>query len=140
MKAKQHAQRVAAALGRKHGLIYLLGQYAYDKEDSDMPKTWYQRRFFYYMSGVDEPNACLTYDCETHQLILYIEEIDWDRVIWTGRGSTIEEAKERYITKICLLCSHILIYRPDMMSMTFDGTLSSFPTSVNGCSIEIKMR
>lgn len=92
--AKQHAQCVAAKLGAKEGLIYLLGQYAYDKEDSDMPKTWYQRRFFYYMSGVDEPNACLTYNVRTDELILYIEEINWDKLIWTGRGSTVEEARE----------------------------------------------
>ena len=45
--AKQHAQRVAAKLGVKEGLIYLLGQYAYNLEDSDMPRTWRQRRYFY---------------------------------------------------------------------------------------------
>lgn len=45
--AKQHAQRVAEKLGVEKGLIYLLGQYAYNQEDSDQPKTWRQRRYFY---------------------------------------------------------------------------------------------
>ena len=46
-------------------------------------------------SGVDEPNACLTYDIAADELVLYIEAINPSQVIWVGRGSTIDEAYER---------------------------------------------
>ena len=46
--AKQHAQAVARKLETSDGLIYLLGQYAFEIEDSDASKTWRQRRYFYY--------------------------------------------------------------------------------------------
>ena len=94
--AKQHIQAVARKLGKSDGLIYLLGQYAFNIEDSDQSKTWRQRRYFYYCSGVDVPNCCLTYNIATDRLILYIPEIKPERVVWEGRGPTIEEAEEAY--------------------------------------------
>ena len=93
--AKQHAQRLASFLDDENGLVYLAGSPTLLFEDSDQIAPFRQRRYFYYLSGVDEPNACLTYDCRTRELVLYVEEIDWDKVIWTGRGSTIDEALEK---------------------------------------------
>lgn len=60
-----------------------------------MPKTWRQRRYFYYCSGVDVPDAALTYDIALDKLTLYIAPINWDRLLWTGRGPTIEEARDK---------------------------------------------
>lgn len=93
--AKQHAQRVAGKLGETEGLIYLLGQYSNRIEDSDQQKTWRQRRYFYYMSGVDVANCCLTYDIKHDKLFLYIPQIHPERVVWEGRGPTIREAEEK---------------------------------------------
>ncbi|KAF1984009.1 hypothetical protein K402DRAFT_360242 [Aulographum hederae CBS 113979] len=94
--AKQHAQAVAETLGVSEGLIYLPGTRTVFLEDSDMPVPFRQRRYFYYLSGVAEPDCHLTYDIGTDLLILYIPPIDPKRVIWTGHGSTIAEAYERY--------------------------------------------
>ncbi|MCJ1471675.1 hypothetical protein MMC13_000315 [Lambiella insularis] len=94
--AKQHVRAVASKLGQSDGLIYLLGQYGFTIEDSDIPKTWRQRRYFYYCSGVDVPNCCLTYQIEKDELSLYIPEIKPERVLWEGRGPTIQEAEDRY--------------------------------------------
>ena len=105
--AKQHAQAVASKLKTQSGLIYLLGQYAFTIEDSDQPKTWRQRRYFYYCSGVDVPNCCLTYDIAKDQLILYIPEIKPERVVWEGRGPTIEEAEEAYDIDVARLNSSL---------------------------------
>jgi Xaa-Pro dipeptidase len=93
--AKQHVQRVAGMLRSEQGLIYLLGQYGLNREDSDQPRTWVQRKYFYYCSGVDVPNCCLTYDIGKDLLTLYIPEIVPERVVWVGRGLTVEEAGER---------------------------------------------
>jgi Xaa-Pro aminopeptidase len=46
--------------------------------------------------SVDEPNAHVTYDIHRDLLTLFIAPIDPDRVIWTGRGSTIDEAFDKY--------------------------------------------
>jgi len=51
LSAKQHAQRVAEKLKATEGLIYLQGEPMRLKEDSDMPQPFYQRRYFYYLSG-----------------------------------------------------------------------------------------
>ena len=95
--AKQHCQAVARKLEDTEGLIYLLGQYEFTIEDSDQPKTWRQRRYFYYCSGVDIPNCCLTYNIKTDCLVLYVPKIVPEQVVWVGRGPTVDEARERSI-------------------------------------------
>ncbi|KAE8848996.1 hypothetical protein HRS9122_03012 [Pyrenophora teres f. teres] len=94
--AKQHARRVQAKLGIEDGLIYLPGQPARNNEDSDMPAPFRQRRYFYYMSGCDEPDCHLMYDIRRDVLTLFIPRIKPERVIWNGRGSTPAEALAKY--------------------------------------------
>ena len=53
-----------------------------------------QLTFGFSCSGVDVPDCCLTYDIEKDELVLYLPEIHPERVIWTGRPPTIDEAKE----------------------------------------------
>ncbi|KAH6644474.1 peptidase M24, structural domain-containing protein [Boeremia exigua] len=94
--AKQHARRVQEKLGIDEGLIYLAGQPAKNNEDSDMPAPFRQRRYFYYLTGCNEPSCHMTYDIQHDTLSLFIPRIDPRRVIWNGRGSTLAEAVERY--------------------------------------------
>ncbi|KAL1598335.1 hypothetical protein SLS59_007019 [Nothophoma quercina] len=94
--AKQHARRVQEKLGIDEGLIYLAGQAAKNNEDSDMPAPFRQRRYFYYLTGCNEPSCHMTYDIQHDTLSLFIPRIDPKRVIWNGRGSTLAEAVERY--------------------------------------------
>ncbi|KAK3065490.1 hypothetical protein LTS18_006201 [Coniosporium uncinatum] len=94
--AKQHARSVAARLNVDAGLIYLPGTQTQYLEDSDQPIPFRQRRYFYYLSGVDERDCHLTYDIGSDRLTLFVPAIDPKRVIWTGHGSTKEEAYERY--------------------------------------------
>ncbi|KAF3041108.1 hypothetical protein E8E12_006575 [Didymella heteroderae] len=94
--ARQHARRVQEKLGIDEGLIYLAGQPAKNNEDSDMPAPFRQRRYFYYLTGCNEPSCHMTYDIQHDTLSLFIPRIDPRRVIWNGRGSTLAEAVERY--------------------------------------------
>ncbi|KAG9200414.1 hypothetical protein G6514_007086 [Epicoccum nigrum] len=94
--AKQHARRVQEKLGIDEGLIYLAGQPARNNEDSDMPAPFRQRRYFYYLTGCNEPSCHMTYDIRNDTLSLFIQRIDPRRVIWNGRGSTLAEAYEKY--------------------------------------------
>ncbi|BDD57294.1 hypothetical protein MAP00_002669 [Monascus purpureus] len=94
--AKQHAQRVAARLASSGGLIYLEGQPTINWEDSDQPRAFRQRRYFFYLSGVDELDCYLTYDIEAALLTLYIPDFDLRRAVWMGPTLTLEEARARY--------------------------------------------
>jgi len=94
--AKAHAARVASALGAKKGLIYLPGAPTRYLEDSDQPRGFRQRRYFYYLSGVDEADCHVTYDIDSKSLTLWLPPINPSRVVWVGRGSTCEEAMEKY--------------------------------------------
>ncbi|KAH1294293.1 hypothetical protein KXW65_000036 [Aspergillus fumigatus] len=94
--AKQHARRVAAKLGVSSGLIYLVGQPTINWGDSDQPRPFRQRRYFYYLSGVEEADCYLTYDIKNDLLTLYVPDFDLHRAIWMGPTLTVKEARERY--------------------------------------------
>lgn len=93
--AKQHARKVAAQLGATHGLIYLVGQPTILLDDSDQAIAFRQRRYFYYLTGVDEPDCHVTYDIKNDLLTLYVPDFDLRQAIWMGPTLTVEEALER---------------------------------------------
>ncbi|EMC92023.1 hypothetical protein BAUCODRAFT_78550 [Baudoinia panamericana UAMH 10762] len=94
--AKSHAQRVAHRFGRKEGTIILKATSAQLWPNSDMPIPFRQDRYFYYITGCNEPNCYVVYDVGRDHLTLYLPPIDFSRIVWTGRGSTIEEALQKY--------------------------------------------
>ncbi|KAE8389885.1 peptidase M24, structural domain-containing protein [Aspergillus alliaceus] len=93
--AKQHARKVARKLGLSSGLIYLVGQPVLNWGDSDQPQPFRQRRYFYYLSGIDEPDCYLTYDIRADLLTLYVPDFDLHRAIWMGPTLTVEEAHKQ---------------------------------------------
>ncbi|KAJ5676749.1 uncharacterized protein N7477_002382 [Penicillium maclennaniae] len=94
--AKQHARNVARKLGVSHGLIFLAGQPTINLRDSDQARPFRQRRYFYYLSGVDEPDCALTYDVGLDKLTLFVPDFDLHRAIWMGPTLDREEAQDRY--------------------------------------------
>ncbi|KAG9679476.1 putative Xaa-Pro aminopeptidase, partial [Aureobasidium melanogenum] len=94
--ARQHAQRVARALDVDHGLIYLPGEKTISWPDSDQPRAFRQLRYFLYLSGCQESDCFVTYDIASDKLVLWLAQIDPRKVVWTGRGSTTQEALEKY--------------------------------------------
>ncbi|KAE8150896.1 peptidase M24, structural domain-containing protein [Aspergillus avenaceus] len=93
--AKQHARKVATKLGVTAGLIYLVGQAAINWEDSDQPPPFRQRRYFYYLSGINEPDCYLTYDIQADLLTLYVPDFDLHLAIWMGPTLTVDEAQNQ---------------------------------------------
>ncbi|KAI7486812.1 putative Xaa-Pro aminopeptidase [Hortaea werneckii] len=101
--AKAHARRVADALSSSSSsdsssgdLIVVTAAKSRPWPDSDMPAPFRQARSFYYLTGCDEPGCCVVYDIKHDKLTLWLPPIDQSRVVWTGRGSTVEEALEKY--------------------------------------------
>lgn len=94
--AKDHVRRVAEKLGLDHGLIAMMATKAANWPNSDMPAPFRQDRYFYYLTGCNEPGTYVTYHIHTGTLTLWLPPIDKARVVWYGRGSTVEEALDRY--------------------------------------------
>ncbi|KAI9814208.1 MAG: hypothetical protein M1827_003374 [Pycnora praestabilis] len=121
--AKQHALAVAAQFDVSEGLIYLPGQPTVYLEDSDQPQPFRQRRYFYYLSGVDEPDCHLTYDIASSKLTLYIPPINPRTVVWLGRGPTIGESEERYDVDEVRLSTSMKEDLEDWIDRDRDGTV-----------------
>lgn len=94
--AKSHAQRLATKLGVHKGLIVLAATPASTYPYSDQPVPFRQDRYFYYLTGCNEPDCYVTYNIGKDVLTLWVPAIDESRVVWTGRGSTVDEALEKY--------------------------------------------
>jgi Xaa-Pro dipeptidase len=59
-------------------------------------QTVRQRRPFFYLSGCDLPDSCLTYNIATTELTLFIPPIEPDEVVWSGLPLLPSEALEKY--------------------------------------------
>ncbi|KAL1875753.1 hypothetical protein VTK73DRAFT_9814 [Phialemonium thermophilum] len=91
--AKEHARKVAAELGADHGVIYLVGQTSQLYEDSDMAPEFRQRRYFFYLSGIDFANCIVTYEIAQDRLILWIPYTDPRQTLWYGTTPGIDDCK-----------------------------------------------
>lgn len=94
--AKSHARRVAEKLQLQGGLIVLAGTKTQFYPDSDQPVFFRQDRYFYYLTGCPERDCYVTYNIAHDHLTLWLPEIVKARVVWNGRGSTVDEAMEKY--------------------------------------------
>lgn len=84
--AKAHARRVAEQLGVCEGLIALFGTKNVTWPNSDMPSPFRQDRYFYYLSGCNEPDCYVVYNIGSDKLTLWIPPVDdnWRRVVFYG--------------------------------------------------------
>ncbi|ESZ97636.1 hypothetical protein SBOR_1980 [Sclerotinia borealis F-4128] len=95
--AKLHARQVKNHLGVNEGLIYLPGLPSFNYEDSDMPPAFRQRRYFYYLTGVNLPDCTVTYNIHRDQLWLWIPPPNsGSSVIYTGSRPTAKEIMAKY--------------------------------------------
>ncbi|KAM0136504.1 hypothetical protein ACHAO1_004642 [Botrytis cinerea] len=95
--AKLHARNVRKYLDVGEGLIYLPGLPSFNYEDSDMPPAFRQRRYFYYITGVNLSDCIVTYNIHRDQLWLWIPPPNSGRsVIYNGARPTIKEIMSKY--------------------------------------------
>lgn len=94
--AKAHARRVAEAFGSETGVILLEGERKVNYSNSDQPRHFRQDRYFYYITGCNEPDCYVTYDIAKDFLTLWLPRANPSRIFYDGRGSTPEEAMEKY--------------------------------------------
>ncbi|KAI8947333.1 peptidase M24, structural domain-containing protein [Xylaria longipes] len=93
--AKLHARKVAEALGSREGIIFLPGQWDVNWEDSDQGPPFRQRRYFYYITGVNFPGCSVTYDIEADKLTLWIPYTPPATILWFGNTPSPEACLAR---------------------------------------------
>ena len=94
--AKAHARRVAETAGSPSALLVLQGEKKLNYSGSDQPRRFRQDRYFYYITGCNEPDCYVTYDISKDFLTLWLPQANPSRVFYDGRGSTPEEALAKY--------------------------------------------
>lgn len=96
--AKSHARRYRQQLGITKGVILMTGTKNMNLPNSDMPAPFRQDRNFYYLTGCNESDCGVAYDVDKDKLTLWLPPVDlgWHQLVYYGRGSTIEEALEKY--------------------------------------------
>ena len=98
--AKEHCQRVLTHLTTKKGnnncYFFLSGEQDVLYQYSDQAKPFRQNRYFYYLSGCDIPGSHVIYDGGSDKLTLYLPDIDYDDVMWSGMPLSIEDALKKY--------------------------------------------
>ncbi|EGV60460.1 Xaa-Pro dipeptidase [Yamadazyma tenuis] len=101
--AKQHCRNVCSHFTTKKPNAKSAGHYFFVSGErevlyqySDQAKPFRQNRYFFYLSGCDIPGAHVIYNCGSDSLTLYLPEIDYDDVMWSGMPLSIDEAYAKF--------------------------------------------
>ncbi|TWU73318.1 hypothetical protein ED733_004268 [Metarhizium rileyi] len=94
--AKLHARKVVRELDVDDGLIYLPGLPEIPLEDSDQPRLFRQRRYFFYITGANFEDCAATYEIKHDRLTLWIPYVEPRQVLWFGSKPSAAECKRQY--------------------------------------------
>lgn len=98
--AKEHSSRVHSHFKNKtnkdHVAFFISGENLELYDYCDQTKPIRQNRYFFYLSGVAIPGSHVLYKGETDHLTLYLPNIDYDDVMWSGMPLSLEDAKATY--------------------------------------------
>lgn len=99
------------------------GRQSTSLEDSDQPEPFRQRRYFYYLSGVDFEDCHATYDIGNDDLRLFIPAVNEAEVIWLGPTPSIKECEEKYDVDRVDVATSINSYIIEWLSRTQKPTI-----------------
>lgn len=98
--AKQHARNVVSHLNIKksanQSAFFISGDGLVLYQYSDQTKPIRQNRYFFYLSGCEVPDSHILYDTAKDKLTLYLPNIDYDDVMWSGLPISLEDAAKKY--------------------------------------------
>lgn len=101
--AKAHAENVVRHLQSKisseeadKSAVFISGEDLELYQYCDQTKPVRQNRYFFYLTGCDIPGSHVLYQANKKQLTLYLPDIDYDDVMWSGLLLSLAEAGEKY--------------------------------------------
>ena len=100
--AKQHARNVLNHYTSKNPSLAKNVAFFVSGEDlelfqyCDQTKAFRQNRYFYYLSGVDIPGSHVLYQSKYDKLTLYLPNIDYEDVMWSGMPLNLTEAQGQF--------------------------------------------
>ncbi|ODV98251.1 hypothetical protein PACTADRAFT_48044 [Pachysolen tannophilus NRRL Y-2460] len=111
--AKKHALNVAKHFLTKkssssRSVFFVSGEAPLPIPYCDQTYPFRQNRYFYYLTGCNIPSAHVLFDLITNKLTLFLPEIDYDDVMWSGMPMSLKKAKEVFDVDEVLYESKIL--------------------------------
>ena len=98
--AKKHCENVVNKLQTitmPHACAFLnFGNHVESIKYCDTNKPFRQKRYFYYLSGVDLPGCAIYYDISQKKLTLFLQDVDEDDIMWSGEPLSCEGALKKY--------------------------------------------
>ncbi|CRK12714.1 hypothetical protein BN1708_017158, partial [Verticillium longisporum] len=82
---------VADELKASSGLVFLPGEPSRTYEYSDMGPAFHQRRYFFYLAGVNVPDCAVTYSLADDRLTVWIPHVEPRKVLYNGRVPSIKD-------------------------------------------------
>ncbi|QLL31748.1 hypothetical protein HG536_0B06140 [Torulaspora globosa] len=96
LKVKEHLLTRNQKWPAKSTAIFIAGEELEGVKYCDISKEFRQNRYFYYLSGVNLPGCAILFNFSTEKLTLFLPNVDWDDVIWSGMPISLEEAAKEF--------------------------------------------
>ncbi|KAL2912054.1 hypothetical protein HK105_208483 [Polyrhizophydium stewartii] len=94
--AAVNRSKVLANLAGATGTLYLRGGALTERKWTDTEERFRQESFFYYMTGVKEPEFHFTLDLSSKRTCLYIPRYSDDHALWMGPPPTAPQVQAKY--------------------------------------------
>ncbi|EDO17747.1 hypothetical protein Kpol_1033p53 [Vanderwaltozyma polyspora DSM 70294] len=101
--AKDHILKVKdILLSKKTNLkdsetaVFIAGEEVEGVKYCDGTKKFRQNQYFYYLTGVDIPGSALLFNFKTDKLTLFLPNVDYEDIMWSGKPISLEEALKKY--------------------------------------------
>ncbi|QLG74852.1 hypothetical protein HG535_0H01790 [Zygotorulaspora mrakii] len=107
LKVKEHLLSKENTLSEQTTALFITGEKLENNKYCDTTREFRQNRYFYYLSGVDIPGCSLLFNFKTNALTLFLPNIEWDDVLWSGMPLSLEEAFEKFDVDEIVYCNEI---------------------------------
>lgn len=96
LNVKKHLLGLKKELSAGRTAVFIAGEELEGVKYCDISKEFRQNRYFHYLSGVNLPGCSLLYNFSSEKLTLFLPNVDWDDVIWSGLPLSVKEALEEF--------------------------------------------
>lgn len=97
----------------------------------DTTKPFRQERYFYYMSGCNLPSSFIMYQPMEDKLILFLDNIDQDDIMWSGLPISLDEAKLKYDVDEVKYVSELFDYVGELIADKDTKTTKIYTTDLD---------